>query len=92
MPCCQNTCLSSSAEGELEEEPEDPEQTPLSAVTSGNGEQGDVVFSTSMPVAFQGRPEDDWTLEARYTPLIIGGQVSPSPASLHGLLSEQDPV
>lgn len=39
-------------------------------------EQGKMVFSTSMPIAHQGRPEDDWTLEAHYAPLIIGGQVS----------------
>ena len=36
-----------------------------------------------MPVAFQGRPEDDWTLEPRFTPLIIGGQVQSFLADLH---------
>ena len=46
-----------------------------SSLDSGLVEQGDVVFSASMPVAFQGRPEDDWTLEARHAHLIIGGQV-----------------
>ena len=46
-----------------------------SSMDSGMVESGEVVFSASMPVAFQGCPEDDWTLEARHTPLILGGQV-----------------
>ena len=45
-----------------------------SSLESGAVEQ-DVVFSTSLPTAYQGRPEDDWTLEARHASLIIGGQV-----------------
>lgn len=45
-----------------------------SSLESGAVEQ-DVVFSTSLPKAYQGRPEDDWTLEARHASLIIGGQV-----------------
>lgn len=52
------------------------EAMPRSTLSTSNADQGDLVFSTSMPVAFQGRPEDDWTLESRFTPLIIGGQVS----------------
>jgi hypothetical protein len=50
---------------------------PLSGSARDNGavEQGDVVFSTSLPATFQGQPEDDWTLDPRHAPLIIGGQV-----------------
>jgi len=46
-----------------------------SSKDSGAVEQGEVVFTSSLPAAFQGRPEDDWTLDPRHAPLIIGGQV-----------------
>ncbi len=49
-----------------------------SSKDSGAVEAGEVVFSSSLPAAFQGRPEDDWTLDPRHAPLIIGGQVRPS--------------
>ena len=45
-----------------------------SSLESGTVEQ-DVVFSTSLETAYQGRPQDDWTLEAQHSSLIIGGQV-----------------
>ena len=40
-----------------------------------SGAEPEVVFSASLPAAYHGRPEDDWTLEAQHASLIIGGQV-----------------
>ena len=50
-----------------------------SSFESGAVEQ-DVVFATSVPTAYQGQPEDDWTLEAQHASLIVGGQVASLPA------------